>query len=209
MALWQVRSAAAANAIAVALVPAALVRAFDAQQGRAIFLGLGRAAVAIALLANPLSLMVIGAGAARAYEAATGHERPTVIADGPGTCRRPADYTPLAALPRGSVIAFIDAGPFLLMETPHAAFGAPYHRNVTGNAVMFDIMLAPPAEATKRLAGLGVSYLAFCPGSPERYTYAAFAPDGLVAVLARGEVPDTLERIPLDGTDLAVYRPRR
>jgi len=80
---------------------------------------------------------------------------------------------------------------------------------VTGNAAMFDIMLAPPPEAARRLAALGVAYIAFCPGSPERYTYAEAAPDGLAAALGRGEVPDALERIPLDGTDLAVYRPRR
>jgi hypothetical protein len=209
MALWQVRTAAAANAIAVALVPAALVRAFEAPRGRAIFLGLGRAALALALLTNPLSLIVIGAGAARAFEAASGRERPVVIASGPGTCQRAADYAPLARLPQGAVVAFIDAGPFVLLETSHAAFAAPYHRNVTGNAVMFDIMLAPPVEAAQRLAALGVAYIAFCPGAPERYTYATAAPDGLAAALSRGEVPDVLERIMLDGTDLAVYRPRR
>src|SRR6266545_3019204 len=166
MALWQVRTAAAANAIAVVLVPAALVRAFEAPSGRAIFLGLGRAALAAALLANPLSLIVIGAGAARAFAAASGRERPVVIADGPGTCQRAADYAPLARLPRGAVVAFIDAGPFVLLATPHTAFAAPYHRNVTGNAVMLDIMLAPPAEAAKRLAALGVAHIAFCPGAP-------------------------------------------
>jgi hypothetical protein len=131
-----------------------------------------------------------------------------VITDGPGTCQHAADYAPLARLPRGAVVAFIDAGPYILLETPHAAFAAPYHRNAAGNAVMLDIMLAPPSEAAKRLDALGVAYLAFCPGSPERYTYSAAAPGGLAAALSRGEVPDTLERIPLDGTDLAVYRPR-
>ncbi len=53
------------------------------------------------------------------------------------------------------------------------------------------------------MAALGVDYVAFCPGAPERYNYAASAPDGLAAALGRGEVPDFLERIALDGTDLA------
>ena len=95
------------------------------------------------------------------------------------------------------------------METPHSVLAAPYHRNVKGNAAMLNLFLGPPSEAKARLAALGVDYVAFCPGAPERHNYAAAAPEGLVAALARGEVPDFLERIPLDGTNLAVYRVRR
>ena len=58
----------------------------------------------------------------------------------------------------------------------------------------------------KRLAALGVDYVAFCPGAAEGYIYAAAAPEGLAAALARGDVPEFLERIPLEGTTLAVYR---
>src|SRR5262249_495694 len=87
--------------------------------------------------------------------------------------------------------------------TPHAAFGAPYPRNVKGNAVMLDIFLSPPREALPLLESLGVAYVTFCPGSPERYTYAAVAPDGLAAALSRGAIPDRLRRTPLDGIHLA------
>ena len=38
---------------------------------------------------------------------------------------------------------------------------------------------------------------------------AASAPDGLAAALGRGEVPDFLERVALDGTNLLVLRPRQ
>ena len=206
MALWQIRSAAAANAIAAALVPAALVRAYAVSAERAVFLGLGRTALIVALLINPLSLIGIGAAGARAVDIASRRERPAVIADGPGTCRRAADYAPLARLPRGLVAAFVDSGPYLLMETPHDALAAPYHRDIKGNAGMFDIFLSPPGAAAAHLSALRIAYLAFCPGSPERYTYAAEAPDGLAAALGRGEVPAFLERIPLEGTDLTVYR---
>ena len=208
VALWQVRGCAAANAVALALVPAALVRGLPAPDGRAVFFGLGRAALIAAFLINPLALIAIGNAGARAVEIATGAQRPIVIADGPGTCRRAADYAPLARLPRGLVLGFIDAGPFVLMETPHAVLAAPYHRNIKGNAAMLDVMLASPDAAAARLQALGVDYVAVCPGAPERYNYAAYAPDGLLAALSRGEVPDFLERLPLDGTDLAVYRPR-
>ena len=52
IALWEVRGCAAANALAVALVPAALVRGLPAPDGRAVFLGLGRAALVAAAAAS-------------------------------------------------------------------------------------------------------------------------------------------------------------
>ena len=207
IALWQVRGCAAANAVALAMVPAALLRGLPVREGREIFLGMGRAVVIAALLLNPLTLVGIGKTSALAMDAATGSRRPVVLSDGPGTCQQPADYTPLARLPRGLVLGFIDAGPMLLMETPHAVLAAPYHRNVRGNAAMLDVFLGPPNEAVPRLAALGVDYVAFCPGAPERHNYAAAAPEGFAAALSRGdEVPDGLERIALEGTGLAVYR---
>ena len=208
-ALWQVRSAAAANAVAVALVPAALVRCWPATSSGPRLLGLGRTALVAALVINPAALIVIGSVGARGSEALAGAPRSSIISDGPGTCREAAEYARLAHLPKGLVLGFIDAGPFLLMETPHSVLAAPYHRNLAGNAAMLDIFLRPAAEASARLSALGADYVAFCPGAPERHNYAAAAPDGLVAVLARGEVPDFLERLPIDGTSLAVYRTRR
>ena len=37
------------------------------------------------------------------------------------------------------------------METPHGALAAPYHRNLRGNAAMFDVFLGRPDEAVARL----------------------------------------------------------
>jgi hypothetical protein len=111
-------------------------------------------------------------------------------------------------LPRGRALAFIDAGPFVLLETPHVVFAAPYHRNVKGNGAMLDVFLGPTSEAQPRLAALGVDYVVFCPGAAERSTYAKAALDGFAAALSKGEVPPFLERIALDGTPLAVYRAR-
>ena len=58
------------------------------------------------------------------------------------------------------------------------------------------------------MAAHGIDYVAFCPGAPERYDYVASAPAGLAAALYRGDVPGFLERVPLAGTDLVVYRVR-
>jgi hypothetical protein len=92
------------------------------------------------------------------------------------------------------------------MATQHAVLAAPYHRNDAGNIAMFDVFLATPNDAKARLVAHDIDYVAFCPGAPERYTYAQTAPNGLAAALADNKVPDFLTRIPLAGTDLMVYR---
>ena len=206
IAVWEMRGCAAANAIALAMVPAALVKLLSRTGSRVVSFGLSRNVLIAAAFLNPLALIGIGKAAAFAAERTSGLRPPTVLTDGPGTCRRPADYAPLARLPRGLVLGFIDAGPFILMETPHTVLAAPYHRNLAGNAAMLDVFLSTPQAAGVRLAGLRVDYIAFCPGAPERHNYAAAAPDGLAAALSRGDVPRFLERTPLAGTDLVVYR---
>jgi hypothetical protein len=208
VAIWQVRGSAAANALALGIVAAAIVRGLPAPEGGAIFFGLGRSALLAALVVSPVALIAAGKAVAWTATKISGAQQPVVISDGPGTCRAPADYAPLARLPKGLVLAFIDAGPMILMETTHSALAAPFHRNLAGNAAMFDVFLGSPEKAGARLAARGIDYVAFCPGSPERHNYAAAAPEGLAAALARGEIPQALERIPLEGTDLMIFRRR-
>jgi hypothetical protein len=202
--LWQMRGTAAANAVAAAVLPAALLRRCPSD--RPVFLGFGRAALTGALLLNPVAMIAIGSAGARALDVLGVAPRPTLISGGPAACVAASDYAPLARLPKGRVLGFIDAGPFLISETPHAAFAAPYHRNAAGNTAALDLWLGPAAAAQARLAALDVGYIAFCPGAPERYNYAAAAPQGLAAALGRGEVPDFLERVPLTGTSLMLFR---
>jgi hypothetical protein len=204
--IWQLRGAAGDNALAAALFPAALLRMLPTPEGRTRFFGIGRAALATMLLLNPISLLALGNGTAQAFAATT---RRFLVSGAAGTCQRPADYTPLASLPRGRVLAFIDSGPFILMQTDDAVFGAPYHRNQAGNIAMLDMFLAAPGDAQKQMADRDIAYVAFCPGAPERYHHVARAPNGLAAALAKNDVPGFLQRIPLTGTDLVVYSVRR
>lgn len=203
IAFWELRGSAGANAIAAALFPAALAASLP-PRGTAPF-GLHRAALIALLVVNPVSLLALGSGAARILA----HEPRFITSGDAGTCQQPGDYAPLASLPSGRVLAFIDAGPFILMQSNDAVFGAPYHRNQAGNLVTLDAFLAAPADAARQIAAHAVDYVAFCPGSPERYQYARVAPDGLAAVLAKGEAPAFLERLNVGGTDLVLFRVRR
>jgi len=206
VALWQVRGTAGANAVAAALFAAAVVRSFPARDGERVVFGLSRAALIAVLLINPATLLPIGSAGARAL----GITPPQFLTSGQaGTCQQPADYAPLADLPRGRVLAFIDSGPFILMRSDDAVFGGPYHRNVAGNLAILDMFLAAPADAARQMAARGIDYVAFCPGAPERHQYAALAPHGLAAALAKDEAPAFLARLPTSGTDLALYRVRR
>ena len=161
------------------------------------------------LFLNPVTLVVLGSGAAHAVMA-TDVAAPKIVESGDaGTCQRASDYAPLATLPRGQVLAFIDAGPFILLNSEQTVLAAPYHRNQAGNLAMLDMFLAAPDDAKARMATRGIDYVAFCPGAPERYNYVAAAPDSLVAALSKNQPPGFLDRIPADATDLVIYRVRR
>jgi len=206
--VWEIKGASYANALGAALVPAALLQMLSAPGVGLSYFGVPRVALLVMLLLNPVALLALGSGAAHAFGAAAVSTQRVVAAGDTGTCQRAADYTPLATLPRGRVLAFIDSGPFILMQTKHAVLAGPYHRDQDGNIAMLDIFLGAPDDAKALMAARGIDYVAFCPGAPERYNYVARAPASLVAALSRGDVPNFLERIPLDGTDLAVYRVR-
>ena len=189
IAVWQVRGAAGANAVALALVPAALVRALQASHDRGVFLGLGRAVLIAALLLNPLTLIAIGSMTTRVIDMAQAQILPASSSDGTrhlrAQCRLCAARAP-ATRPR--------AGIHRCRPVPPDGNAARHSRgalscNLKGNAAMLDVFLGTPREAAARSRELGVDYVAFCPGAPERYNYAAAAPEGLAAALGRGDVP--------------------
>jgi hypothetical protein len=203
VALYQVRSVSGANALAAALVPAALVRLWPGRQ--ALWLGLRPAAVLLVLVFNPVTLILTGQ-AANASAGIFAPGRAELVSQGPGTCRRARDYAVLDTMPRGPVLAFIDAGPMILLPTPHAVLAAPYHRNNGGNLAMIEIMLGPPEDAVARLAALQVDYVAFCPGAAERYIYTSAAPNSLAASLASDSPPAGLAPLSRRLRDQALSR---
>ena len=109
-------------------------------------------------------------------------------------CQNPSDVASLKQLPKGRVMAPIDLGPAILVETNHDVFGAPYHRNNDGNLAMLKLMLARPSVAHEMISDRHVDYVVICQTDPNR-SIIERAPDGLEATLARGEAPDFLERI--------------
>ncbi len=106
-------------------------------------------------------------------------------------CLTPEALAPLSAIPPGRVAASLSLGAHILAHTPHEALAAPYHRNNHGNRLVAEIFLAPPERAEARARAAGAMLVAWC--ARGRSPLVAAAPDGLAAMLARGEVPAWLE----------------
>ena len=192
VAIWQVRGGAAANALAAgAACRRRWCAAFRRRAAGAVFFGLGRAALIAALLVSPLALIAIGkAVGLDGANASSGAQRPRGDLRRSGHLPAPSDYAPLARLPQGARARLHRRRP----DDPDGDAAQPcsprpIHRNSRAMRRCSTCSSAAPSEAGARLAALGVDYVAFCPGAPERHNYAAAAPEGLAAALARGEVP--------------------
>jgi hypothetical protein len=119
-------------------------------------------------------------------------------------CGQEPAMAPLKALPAGRVAAFVDQGPAILAYTSHSAIAGPYHRDAAGILDSYEIFAGQNPRGI--LARRGIDYVMTCRGSPDWNFYAS--KNGLVARLAKGQVPDWLTPAGHAG-DIAIYRVRR
>jgi hypothetical protein len=114
---------------------------------------------------------------------------------------------PVAQLPRGQVLTFVDLGPRLIALTHHDAVAGPYHRN--GRDII-DVMRAfrGTAEAARAtIERRGIDYVLICPGYSESTVYASQAKGGFYMQLVRGKVPAWLQPVPLpSGSPYRMWR---
>jgi hypothetical protein len=104
---------------------------------------------------------------------------------------------PVAQVPRGQVLTFVDLGPRLITVTHHDAVAGPYHRN--GRDII-DVMRAfrGSAEAARTtVERRRIDYVLICPGLSESTIYSSQAKGGFYTQLASGKVPAWLEPVPL------------
>lgn len=125
---------------------------------------------------------------------------------GARTCLDSKSIAPLTALPKGLYFADRDLGPFIVALTGNPVVSAPYHRMDKAIMESERIFFGPLAEAENRLAKLGASYVAVCPGLTPP-TETAAKSNGLHRHLREGMAPGFLEAVALDGeTPLKVWR---
>ncbi|MGS1015753.1 AcrB/AcrD/AcrF family protein [Allosphingosinicella humi] len=104
---------------------------------------------------------------------------------------------PVALVPKGYVLTFVDLGPRLITVTHHDAVAGPYHRN---QQAILDVMRAFRGSADNAhaiIARRGIDYVLICPGLSESTIYRAETPKGFYSQLAGGKVPAWLQPIAL------------
>lgn len=200
--LWQVRGATFALPIA-----AIALASFTAETRRsAAGSGAARSQLAV-LLAWLVSFNMVWQFAVGSIALAAGEEPRKKAAGEASQCYARADYERLAQLPAGTVLAISNLGSAMLLNTPHRVVAGSYHRNLRGNGLTLDMLMGDAGAAEALARRLGVDYVALCPGNPETRALAKWAPEGLLAGLAAGEVPDWLR--PMEGSQdeaLRLYR---
>lgn len=114
-------------------------------------------------------------------------------------CRVQDSGAALANLPKGEIYAPLDIAPELLLVSDHTVVATGHHRGHEAMKVLLETALAPEAEAHAMLAARGTDYVAICPSLGEARMYARIAPQGFVAALAKGEAPNWLEPVAVEG----------
>jgi hypothetical protein len=111
-------------------------------------------------------------------------------------CYKRADYTQLATMPTGNVLVISNLGASVLRYTQHSVLAGPYHRNMDGNIAALEAFIGTPAKALEIARANDIGLVAFCRGNTETGFLAKRAPQGLLAGLLAGSVPDWLDVIP-------------
>jgi hypothetical protein len=114
-----------------------------------------------------------------------------------GLCPTLWALRPVAQVPKGQVLTFVDLGPRLITVTHHDAVAGPYHRN--GRDII-DVMRAFRGSAENARATVErrrIDYVLICPGLSESTVYASQAKGGFYTQLAAGKAPAWLTPVPL------------
>lgn len=121
-------------------------------------------------------------------------------------CRVQDAAATLASLPHGEFYAPLDIAPELLLVSDHTVLATGHHRGYEAMKLLIETALAPQAEAEARLRERGTQYVALCPTLGEARMYARLQPEGFVADLAKGDVPDWLEPVELEQAGLKLWK---
>ncbi len=200
LASWQMKLVPYASFLAVLPVAALIGRLPGMGDVSApfvrMFAAVGASQFLLVVLASPIAAMVTV-------------DKPAVAwMERARACIASRTVAPMTALPPGLVFSDRDLAPFIVALTANRVVAAPYHRLDKAIVATHEILFGSEVEAERRLAALGVTYVAICDG----LTPPADKADpgkGLYGALAQGRPPAYLEPVALSGdTPLKVWRLR-
>jgi hypothetical protein len=186
---WQMRGST--FGLPLAAVPlAAWVAGLSNQQPAAPLRRVGAWALSLSLtwgLAGTLGAHLFGDGKTLAEMASP--------AAASGSCHTSENFESIRGFPQATILASTSIGSDILLNTPHRAMAAPYHRNIAGNLALIDIMTGSMEGARTKLHGLGVTLIAVCEGGADEADFVNAAPQGFLGQLVGGAKLDWLEPI--------------
>ncbi|MGX5800877.1 GtrA family protein [Bradyrhizobium sp. Arg314] len=202
---WQVRGTT--FSIAFAVIPlSAWIAKWRARAETSSSLGVALRLAAVWLV----SINPVWTGVAAA--ASVAFDKGTAVADGGAmdkTCEKKATFAPLGGMAGTTVLTISNLGAPVLAYSGHRVFAGPYHRNVAGNLLALEAFLGSADDAHRIVEAHRVGLVAICPGNFESRTLTQKAPQGFLAGLLRGSVPDWLELVGEKGSPIELYRVRQ
>ena len=125
-----------------------------------------------------------------------------------GACSQPGSLTALARQPQGTIMAQLDFGPFILLNTRHRVLATGHHRAAPAMHDSLAAFLAKLDEARTLIERRHIDYVLLCPDLVETHMYQDRAPQGLAAQLLAGHAINWLEPVKLgpEGGNMKVWR---
>lgn len=126
------------------------------------------------------------------------------------TCTTSRSMHALDTIAPARLFATLDIGPDILATSRNSVVATGHHRNIAGMDAVVRAFTASPQTARQIVRAAGADFIVYCPGLGEVKRYVEFAPNGLMAALEKGAVPDWLTPILIEpGSAVRVYRVRR
>ena len=213
--LWQIRSAPAAQLIAIPAVAWAAYGALEwlarGSWGERIAALAGIGLVALSFNGGWLYPQLQNAGLVAKPAPATPASKARAarfkrINQANGRCRTQPALVALNQLPPATIMTLVDLGPRLIAVTHHSAIAGPYHRN--GKAIL-DLHHAYDGDEAAFLNTArrhGASYFLLCPDFPEGTIYRARSKGGMYDRIEKGDLPKWLTPVELKSGFALPYR---
>ncbi|WP_414900103.1 hypothetical protein [Rhizobium cremeum] len=209
IALVQVRGAAFANLLSILPLSVLVAELRRNANRNPEHMGIGFTFAVATLLVVPSVWMLGGTFFTEGSAGVVNRLRQQTSESGkPGEdCSSRRALSQLAGLEPATVVSGSEAGVKILRYTPHRVLTAPYHRDQAGMLAELHIGMAKPAEALPLLRNAGATVIAYCRTDPQAKMVASMEPDGLYALLAKGEIPAYLQAMPKDpASGFVLYR---
>lgn len=105
----------------------------------------------------------------------------------------------VAGLPPMKILAPLDFAPSLLLLTPHTVLASGHHRNADAMLDVLTAFVGTPSEAEAVVRSRGIDMVAVVPKGVEFELFARTSPEGFAARVGRGDAPEWLTPVHVDG----------